>query len=61
MRPGLQYILPATWEGARKRGLPVERLTRWLSAAPAELAGLSACKGTLAPGMDADIVVRFGS
>ena len=57
VRPGLQYILPATWEGARQRDLPLERLTQWLSAAPAELAGLAACKGALAPGMDADIVV----
>jgi allantoinase len=33
------------------------RLARWLSAAPAELAGLAGRKGRIAPGCDADLVV----
>lgn len=58
MLPGLQYLLTATWDGARQRGLPLERVSHLLSGAPAALAGLSACKGALVAGLDADIVVR---
>jgi allantoinase len=35
----------------------MERLTTWLSEAPARLAGLSAAKGAIAPGRDADLVI----
>lgn len=61
MLPGLQYLLPATWDGARRRGLPLERVSHLLSGAPAALASLSACKGALVAGLDADIVVRTQS
>ena len=40
------------------RGLSPELFTKLWSAAPAKLAGLADRKGALAPGYDADIVVR---
>lgn len=55
---GLQYSLPATWNGTLARGLGPELLARWWSEAPAKLAGLHDRKGRLASGFDADIVVR---
>jgi allantoinase len=54
---GLQYSLPATWDGMRARGLSPSALHRAWSAFPAGLAGLARRKGALAAGMDADIVV----
>jgi allantoinase len=53
----LQLALPVVWRGARQRGYTVERVADWLSAAPAELAGLTHRKGALVPGRDADIVI----
>jgi allantoinase len=53
----LQLGLSIVWNGMRARGLPVERLARWMSAAPARLAGLSRHKGAIAAGRDADFVV----
>jgi allantoinase len=53
----LQFLLSATWTGAHARGHGVESLLRWTSEAPARLAGLSARKGRLSPGFDADVVV----
>jgi allantoinase len=52
----LQLLLPAVWTEARRRGALPDRLARWLSAAPAALAGLHA-KGRLTPGADADLVI----
>jgi allantoinase len=52
----LQLSLAATWTGARARGVGPERVARWMSAAPAALAGLHA-RGALARGRDADVVV----
>ncbi len=52
----LQVRLPATWTGAEQRGFGLQRLTDWLAAAPAELAGLTG-KGEIAPGKDADFVI----
>jgi dihydroorotase-like cyclic amidohydrolase len=54
---GLQYGLPGTWNGMRKRGMKPEDLTRLWSTHAAKLAGMQHRKGSLAPGMDADIVV----
>jgi len=51
----LQFSLPASWTGMKERGLGLEKLGRWMSEAPAALAGLSN-KGRLAAGMDADFV-----
>ncbi|HVT59180.1 MAG TPA: allantoinase AllB [Thermoanaerobaculia bacterium] len=53
----LQLTLSATWTEARKRGFALSDLARLLSRAPAELAGLGARKGAIAPGYDADLVI----
>jgi allantoinase len=53
----LQLSLPLIWTDARERGFDLTHLVRWMSAAPAELAGLSRRKGGIAVGMDADLVV----
>lgn len=52
----LQLGLPAIWTEARKRGHTLEEVTRWMSAAPAALAGLAA-KGAIEAGRDADFAV----
>jgi allantoinase len=52
----LQIRLQATWSEASRRGIGLERLTEWLSIAPARLAGLDR-KGAIAVGKDADFVV----
>jgi allantoinase len=53
----LQFSLPVIWTEAQKRGFGLRELTRWMSEAPAKLAGLDKTKGRLAVGCDADIVV----
>lgn len=53
----LQLRLPATWTGAAARGGTLADLTRWLSSAPARLAGLDDRKGEITVGADADLVV----
>ncbi|QSQ23653.1 allantoinase AllB [Pyxidicoccus parkwayensis] len=53
----LQLSLPAVWTEARKRGLGLEQLVRWMCEAPAKLVGLEGVKGALVPGADADLVV----
>ncbi|MER5806980.1 allantoinase AllB [Streptomyces sp. NPDC002033] len=52
----LQLGLPAIWTEARKRGHTLEDVVRWMSAAPAALAGLAA-KGGIEAGRDADFAV----
>lgn len=53
----LQVGLSAIWTGAIARGIAIDRVVEWLSAAPARLAGLETSKGRIAPGLDADFVV----
>ena len=53
----LQIGLAAVWSGCRRRGLTVDRLAQWMSAAPARLAGIDRIKGSIAVGHDADLVV----
>jgi allantoinase len=53
----LGLALPILWTGMIERGISIERIGRWLTAAPARLAGLTGRKGALAEGCDADIVV----
>jgi allantoinase len=53
----LELSLPAVWTAAAERGLPVERLVEWMSAAPARLAGIGGRKGSIEPGKDADLVI----
>ncbi|GAB2588909.1 allantoinase AllB [Streptomyces capparidis] len=52
----LQLGLPAVWTHARRRGHTLADVARWMSAAPAALAGLRG-KGAIAPGRDADFAV----
>ncbi len=53
----LQFSLPIVWTEARRRGVPLATIARMMSEGPAQLAGLGARKGRLAPGYDADFVV----
>ncbi len=53
----LQLSLPIVWSGARQRGFDVVELSRWMSAEPARLCGLSDRKGRIAEGCDADFVI----
>jgi allantoinase len=53
----LQLALPVLWTAARKRGMPLAAVVKWLCEAPAALPGLQHSKGKIAPGYDADLVV----
>lgn len=53
----LQLGLAAVWTEARARGASPSDLARWMSAAPAGLAGLTGKKGAIAVGRDADLVL----
>jgi allantoinase len=57
----LGLALPVMWTAMALRGAPInqalERISEWMSAAPARLAGLTGRKGSLVPGADADFVV----
>ncbi|WP_327239575.1 allantoinase AllB [Streptomyces sp. NBC_01318] len=52
----LQLGLPAIWTEARRRGHSLDDVARWMSAAPAALAGLTR-KGAIEAGRDADFAV----
>lgn len=52
---GLQLSLASVWSGARERGIGLDRVVGWMSAATARLAGLPG-KGRIAVGADADLV-----
>jgi allantoinase len=52
---GLQLALSVVWTEASRRGHTLVDVARWMSAAPAQLAGL-AQKGAIAAGRDADLV-----
>jgi allantoinase len=54
---GLQLALPVVWTQARARGHSLGDVARWMAERPARLAGLSAKKGAIAAGRDADLVV----
>jgi allantoinase len=53
----LQLSLPAVWTGASTRGFSMLDIVRWMSAAPAGLAGSSDRKGAITAGRDADLVI----
>ncbi len=53
----LELGLSAVWTQAAARGCSIPDVARWMCAGPARLAGLSATKGAIAPGFDADLVV----
>jgi allantoinase len=54
--PGVQTLYVSCLELARRVG-DVWLAARWVSEAPAALAGLQESKGTIAPGYDADLVI----
>jgi allantoinase len=53
----LELGLPLVWTAAARRGHGIEIVARWMTGAPARLAGLARRKGRLAVGFDADLVV----
>lgn len=53
----LQFSLPAVWTGARRRGVGLDRVSEWMCAGPARLAGLRDRAGALDVGYPADIVI----
>lgn len=53
----LQLALPVLWTAARKRGISLTAINKWLCEAPPLLPGLHHRKGKIAPGYDADLVV----
>ena len=55
--PSLQLGLSVVWSGMRERGIPLDRVARWMSEGPARLVRLEQRKGRLAPGHDADFVL----
>jgi allantoinase len=52
----LQLGLSLVWTEARRRGIPLQTVVNWMSAAPAAIAGLTS-KGRLEVGADADFAV----
>ena len=53
----LQVSLPAVWTEASRRGYGLADVSRWMSQAPAELAGIADQKGSLQAGRRADLVI----
>jgi allantoinase len=53
----LQFSFPALWTPAKKRGISLSTITRWLSLHPARLIGHEGKKGQIAKGFDADLTV----
>ncbi len=54
---GLQFGPSATWTQMSQRGLGLPHLAHWWSTAPAKLIGMSALRGSLLVGKQADFVV----
>jgi len=54
---GLQFLLPAFWTEAKKRGFKVENLLPLLVANTAAFCGLDRNKGKIASGHDADLMI----
>jgi allantoinase len=53
----LQLALSIVWTAAQARGYALNDIVRWMSLAPAALAGLTGRKGAIAIGADADLIV----
>jgi len=56
--PGMETMLPVLLsEGYHRRGLPIERIVDLVATNPARAMGLAHRKGSIAPGLDADLAV----
>jgi len=56
--PGLETLLPVLLsEGHHKRGLSLERIVAVAATNPARIMGLGHAKGSIAPGLDADLAL----
>ncbi len=56
--PGLETLLPVLLsEGHHKRGLPLERIVALAATNPARIMGLGHLKGSITPGLDADLAL----
>jgi allantoinase len=53
----LQVALPVVWTEARRQGISMSQVVRWMGEQPAKLAGLNHRKGAIREGHDADLVV----
>jgi allantoinase len=53
----LQLVLSVVWTGMVARDVSMEFLAKWLSGAPARLAGLHRSKGAIAVGCDGDFAI----
>ncbi len=53
----LQTGLPAVWTEMHRRGFSLLRLAEWMCRGPARLVGLEKRKGSIAEGLDADLIV----
>ncbi|HJO03623.1 MAG TPA: allantoinase AllB [Acidobacteriota bacterium] len=54
---GLQLGLALVWTEAHERGYGIDRVRAWMCTEPARLAGIERRKGSIAEGLDADLVV----
>ena len=53
----LQVALPVIWTEAKRRGISIAAIARWMSEQPAKLAGLAHRKGGIREGLDADFAI----
>ena len=53
----IQFSLPLIWTLGMSRNLSLQLLSQWLCAIPAKFLGLDHCKGHIAPGYHADLVI----
>ena len=53
----LSVALPVVWTECLRRGFGLEEIARWMSSAPAALAGIGAKAGALEAGREANFVV----
>lgn len=53
----LQTGLPAVWTEMHRRGFSLQQLAEWMCRGPARLVGLEKRKGSIAEGLDADLIV----
>ncbi len=54
--PSLSTALSVLWTECTRRELTLSQLAQWTSAAPAQLAGLSTCIGSIEPGKHANLI-----